>query len=246
MTGTNQEYMPVGTEQDATEELELSQNVLDFISRVAAESAAKITAQMDINEITSMAARIASETASVTASREASEAVIKAYDRRQDEEGDRFYRDEETAIRAYRDMKLAIRQEGEFSYEEKTEIRWAFMKDCMEMVNREPGSLAEKYERALKFKQALVSKIDMGVSCLDISSQRSNKPEDRRKYRILKAVYIDSPGISVEKAAELESIGVNTAYTDLHDAIELMLFYTGPLGFLLKPLGLRKKKRKIS
>ena len=244
----NGEFMPGGEmeEQTNAEEFELSQDVLDYISRVAAESAAKITAQMDIGEITATAARVAAETASKVASKEASEAVIKAYDRRQDEEGDRFYRDEETAIKAYRDMQLAIQQEGEFSYEEKTEIRWSFMKDCMEMVGKEPGSLAEKYERALKFKQALVSKIDMGVSCLDISSQRSNKPEDRRKYRILKAVYIDNPGMTVEEVAKEENILAQTVYTDLHDAIDLMLFYTGPLGFLLKPLGLRKKKRKRS
>lgn len=227
-----------------TEEFELSQDVLDYISRVAAESAAKITAKMDIGEITEMAAKTAAETASKVASKEASEAVIKAYERRQDDEGERFYRDEEIAVKAYRDMRLAIQQEGEFSFEEKEEIRWAFMKDCMEMVGREPGSLAEKYERALKFKQALVSKIDMGISCLDISSQKSGKPGDRRKYRVLKALYIDDPALSIEDIAKTEHILVQTAYTDLHDAIELLLFYTGPLGFLLKPLGLRKKKRK--
>lgn len=223
------------------EEYELSQDVLEYISKIAAESAAKVMSKMVEDEVTEKASKIAAETAAKIAAKEASESVLKEYARRQDEEGTRYIKDEELAIRAYRDLKLAIQQEGEFSYEEKTEIRWAFMKDCMEMVGREPGSLAEKYERALKFKQALVSKVDMGLSCLDIASQRSKKPEDRRKYRVLRAVYIDNPGISVEEAAKNESVGANTAYTDLRDAIDAMLFYTGPLGFLIKPLGLRKK-----
>lgn len=207
---------------ERAEECELSQEVLELITNVAAQKAAEAFAEQSV--------RLAKE-------------LAISY---QEEEERHFYYDEETAIRAYRDLKLALEQEANFSYEEKAEIRWSFMKDCMEMVGKEPGSLAEKYERSIKFKQALVCKVDMGLSCMDIATARSQKSEDRRKYRVLKALYIDSPGLSIEEIAKNESVLVQTVYTDLRDAIRVMMFYTGPLGFLLKPLGLQRKKRKRS
>lgn len=202
------------------EEFELSQEVLELISGIAAEKAAEAVAG------------------------HSSRLVREYLDSCQEEEEKHFYYDEETAIKAYRDLKLAIEQEAEFSYEEKAEIRWSFMKDCMEMVGREPGSLAEKYERSIKFKQALVCKIEMGLSCMDIATARSQRSEERRKYRVLRALYIDNPGLSIPEVAKNESIIGQTVYTDLRDAIRVMMFYTGPLGFLIKPLGLRRKKRK--
>ena len=207
---------------ERAEEFELSQEVLELITNVAAQKAAEAFAEQSV--------RLAKE-------------LAISY---QEEEERHFYYDEETAIRAYRDLKLALEQEANFSYEEKAEIRWSFMKDCMEMVGKEPGSLAEKYERSIKFKQALVCKVDMGLSCMDIATARSQKSEDRRKYRVLKALYIDSPGLSIEEIAKNESVLAQTVYTDLRDAIRVMMFYTGPLGFLLKPLGLQRKKRKRS
>ena len=68
--------------------------------------------------------------------------------------------------------------------------------------------------------QVIMAHIDEMLSIYKVICDKSTKDEDRRRYRILTAMYINDNIVSIEQLAENENIDKRTAYKDIDIACE--------------------------
>lgn len=98
--------------------------------------------------------------------------------------------------------------------------------DILAMMSDSDFSKAETTVKSIKNSAArtaiMVNHIDAMLEVYEIICKKSGVPENNRRYRILKALYIDDNPKSVEDLAEAEAVDRSTVYRDVKKAIQVL------------------------
>lgn len=158
--------------------------------------------------------RIAAEVASKTAL----EIYVKQKEKEKKTRIDRRIRDTKRLMRNYREIKIhagnAISSLSEIATED-----YEFFLSLMERGEKEKIDV-EAIVRSKARSAIMLTHIDAMLQAYEIICYNSNKPEDRRRYRVLDAMYLSDNPLSASEIAETENIDVRTVYKDLDLACE--------------------------
>lgn len=98
--------------------------------------------------------------------------------------------------------------------------------DILAMMSDSNFSKAETTVKSIKNSAArtaiMVNHMNAMVDTYEIWCQRSGKPENERRCRVLKALYIDNTPLSHDEIAEKECIDKRTVYRDIDSAMEML------------------------
>jgi len=78
----------------------------------------------------------------------------------------------------------------------------------------------ESIKRTTERTAIILAHIDEMMRIFEILCHQSGRLEDARRYRVVKALYIDEQGLIAEEIAENEKINVRTVYKDIDIASE--------------------------
>ena len=111
------------------------------------------------------------------------------------------------------------------------------LQDAMYAMTDGRGSFRSEVssENALKARAAKARTVADHVSrmfeCYRRSAERSGKPEEMRRYRVVKALYFDEMPPTVDEVAEIERVDLRTVYNDIDNAADrLAVFFFGVYG----------------
>ena len=131
-------------------------------------------------------------------------------------------------LSAYRRSKKRLQEEVKFTEEEEIEYRWKFIEDLMGNVK----SSVSKSERIIQDKEKnrqeelySIKRIENAVRLYEEECTKSTSEEGKRRFRILKAMYIDEVEMTVPEIAELENVCEKTVYRDIGIACKIMSVY---------------------
>ena len=159
-------------------------------------------------------------------------AAVKAIEREKkkyrEQQYDRRYHNTKLLLRNYRHLNEHFKN-AVFETEEAAECDETFI-DIMEMMSGK-GYDEEIYEKSI-LESSIRTKIIMThvnrmLEIYGIMCERSDREDDKRHYRVLKAMYIDEPPVTAYTVAERENVDKRTVYRDIDAAIEsltLLLF----------------------
>lgn len=82
------------------------------------------------------------------------------------------------------------------------------------------GAYVDGIKKSQQRTAVVIKHIDEMLHFYRISCEQSDKPEDMRRYRVIRAMYIDEPRVSAAKIAEKEKIEHRTIYKDINAAIK--------------------------
>ena len=90
------------------------------------------------------------------------------------------------------------------------------------MMTRDSSSLdmqVESIKTSVGRTQLIVEHVREMLRLYEISCERSKKPEDMRRYRIIKGLYLEENPKTIQEIADEEGIDISTAYKDLNAGI---------------------------
>lgn len=158
--------------------------------------------------------------------------AVKAVEREKkkfrEQQYDRRYHNTKLLLRNYRHLNEHFKN-AVFDTEEAAECDETFI-DIMEIMSNK-GYDEEVYEKSI-LESSIRTKIIMThvnrmLEIYGIMCERSDREDDKRHYRILKAMYIDDPPAPAYIIAERENVDKRTVYRDIDTAVEnltLLLF----------------------
>ena len=94
--------------------------------------------------------------------------------------------------------------------------------DILDMMTRASSSLdmqVESIKTSVGRTQLIVEHVREMLRLYEISCERSKKPEDMRRYRIIKGLYLEENPKTIQEIADEEGIDISTAYKDLNAGI---------------------------
>ena len=94
--------------------------------------------------------------------------------------------------------------------------------DILDMMTRDSSSLdmqVESIKTSVGRTQLIVEHVREMLRLYEIFCERSKKPEDMRRYRIIKGLYLEENPKTIQEIADEEGIDISTAYKDLNAGI---------------------------
>lgn len=132
------------------------------------------------------------------------------------------------SLRGYRGVKKALKTEIELTEEEKVERRFSFFKDCMETPSNVPLKSEKKMieDEKIRVNNLIkLKKIEYAMQFYKEEGELACNEEEKRRYRVIKALYIDDTPMSVQELAEAENVSEKTIYRDIGIACKMLAFY---------------------
>lgn len=86
------------------------------------------------------------------------------------------------------------------------------------LETQSPDIYIESIRRSVARTYVIVQHIDIMIKIYQVLCEKSDRPEDMRRYRIIKGLYIDSEKKNMDEIAEVENIDKRTCYRDINDA----------------------------
>lgn len=131
-------------------------------------------------------------------------------------------------LQAYRRTKTTLAEEIEFNDDEKVELRWQFVQDLMGVGLDgilDAENTMKKYEQKRRRDSFEVQIIDKALEFYEKEAEKSTNEEFKRRFKILKMMYVDPEEKTVAEIAEEENLSEKTVYRDLGIACEIMSVY---------------------
>lgn len=138
---------------------------------------------------------------------------------------------EEKRDKRLHNTKLLIRNYRMFKAHAESSINNAFecedsVFDILAMMSDTKFAKAETTVKSIKSSAArtavMINHITAMIENYEIWCQKSGKPENERRCRVLKALYIDDDPPTPEEIAEREGIEKRTVYKDIDAAVEIL------------------------
>lgn len=93
--------------------------------------------------------------------------------------------------------------------------------DILDMMERNTGNgFVDSIKNSVARTATLVRHIEVMLGLYRVYCEQSGRPEDLRRWRVAKALYIDEKPVSVQEMAELESAAERTIYRDIDTICE--------------------------
>jgi phage baseplate assembly protein W len=146
--------------------------------------------------------------------------AIEAYERRikiaQAERTDRRLRNTKLLLRNYRLFKEHC-ENAVYEVEQLDESVY----DILETLEGADNSLfVESIKKSVARTVTIVQHIDVMLQLYDTYCYRSKSPEEERRYRVIKALYVDENPPDIDGLAKQENINKRTIYKDVDAACE--------------------------
>ncbi len=131
-------------------------------------------------------------------------------------------------LKAYRRTIAKLEDEKEFTDEEKAEYRWKFVEDLMgsakEIVSKSQR-IIEDSEKKRQEDMYAIYRLENAMKLYKKECEISFCEEEKRRYRIVFAMYMDKEVKSVQEIAEAENVSEKTVYRDLGIAYQILAIY---------------------
>lgn len=131
-------------------------------------------------------------------------------------------------LQSYRRVKASLAETEEFTEDEKIELRWAFVRDLMgsglDVVERADNRI-RSVENKRKRDSFEIQSIDKAMALYKKEVDLAGNDEAKRRYRIIRAMYIDDEIITVDEIAEIENTSVRNVYRDIGIACKIVSVY---------------------
>lgn len=161
--------------------------------------------------------------------------AIVAYRSQLEKEKNRYVTETKKLLRAYRMVKRGIEEEV-LTQEEQTELRWAFMQDLVEQpphTGRPPDRRITEIEMERQENRLKLHRIDTAIRLYEEDCQKTDAEENKRRLRVLKAMYIDEEESTLQAIAEAEKINERTVYKDIEVAARMIAVYMYGFGAII-------------
>jgi hypothetical protein len=119
-------------------------------------------------------------------------------------------------LRHYREM-LA---HSESSIYDATYAADEDLRDIMDLMSGAESLRVESIRASAVRTRIIVDHVREALDIFQILAERSKKPEELRRCRIVRALYIDDGQRTVDEVAEAESVDARTVYRDVEAACE--------------------------
>lgn len=163
--------------------------------------------------ITSMSARIGAEAALEAAERKREEQRMEAIDRR--------YQDTKLLLQHYRTLnKHYSHAVWENVGEDGEEYSLSVLNDIMKHRDDNSQVFVDSIKEAAEQTRTIMQHLNTMLGIYQRMCEESGRPEDRRRWRVLRRMYLDPRKIEVEGIAEIEHVGKRTIFRDLNIAVE--------------------------
>jgi len=165
---------------------------------------------------------MASEAAAKVATEKAAEVAIDAYNRQKNKDAkqriDRRLRNTRLLLKNYRvfvdHVQYAV---YEIEHADESAIR---ILDMMESYDGQDDVTVESIKRSTARTAIIVSHITEMLQIYKVMCEQSANPEDIRRYRVIKSMYIDEAPMSISELAKQEFVAERTIYRDCDIAVE--------------------------
>ena len=162
----------------------------------------------------------------------ASKEAVKVYREEQKKAEKKRAKEEDKVLRTkkllsgYRRCKKKLQDEVKFTEEEEIELRWKFIEDLMGNTSISKSErIIEDEEKKRQEELYSIQRIENALRLYEEECNKTPNEERKRRYRILKAVYIDELEKSTQEIAELENVSEKTVYRDIGIACKIMSVY---------------------
>jgi len=92
--------------------------------------------------------------------------------------------------------------------------------DILELMGARDSIQLESIKTSAAKTKAIIAHVDLMLELYKSYCKKSKKPEEMRRYRTIKDMYLAAVPKSAEEIAEKESVDVRTTYKDISAAIE--------------------------
>ena len=158
--------------------------------------------------------------------KEITEYVIDCYHEEQEKNKqlryDKRLRNTKMLLRNYRELV----SHSENAIYEASQVEDEDLFDILEMMSSDTGN--QYYVESIKISAArtrlIIEHVKEMLALYEIYCNRSPKPEDKRRYRTIYALYIADEPKTYEQIAEEESVEPRTVYRDVSAAVEKLTF----------------------
>lgn len=168
-------------------------------------------------------AKIASEAASRIAAEKAAAVAIEVYEKQKNkglrQRIDRRLRNTKLLLNNYRVLVDHV-QYAVYDIEQANVESAIGILDMMESYDGVESMTIESIKRSTARTAIIVSHITEMLQLYKVMCDKSNNPEDIRRYRVIKSLYIDETPMSIEQLSEAENVVKRTIYRDRDTAIE--------------------------
>lgn len=133
-------------------------------------------------------------------------------------------------LRNYRDISKHV---DDAAYE-ATQLDYdTTLQDILELMSsrKRDSFRVEAIRESVATAKIITGHMQKMLESYELSCQHFGKPEDRRRYRVIKAMYIDQKKLTIDEIADMENIDKSTAYRDIESATDkLAVLFFGVYG----------------
>lgn len=147
---------------------------------------------------------------------------IKAYHREAEDQRrvamDKRLRNTKLLLKNFRDLE-AHSNNAVF---EMAQVQDGDLFDILDLMTRDSSNLdmqVESIKSSVGRTQLIVEHVREMLTLYKLSCERSDKPEDKRRYRTIERLYLLKEPWSAQEIAEEEGIDISTVYKDLNEAV---------------------------
>lgn len=117
---------------------------------------------------------------------------------------------------------LELEAHSENSVFELSQVQDDEVYDILEMMSgrcSETDMQVESIKKSAGRTRLIVEHVREMLRLYEISCERSNKPEDKRRYRTIERMYLLKTPCSAQDIADTEGIDISTVYKDLNEGM---------------------------
>ncbi len=153
------------------------------------------------------------------ASRVAIEQYHKEADRTRRESRDKRLHNTEMLMEKYRSFVIHSQKAVFDASQVEDDLDLDTLLDLMDCGGREKKLAVISVQESAARTRTLVHHIDNMLDYFEHRCLKSNKPEDARRLRVIKALYIDDDEKSPQEIADAEQVDLSTVYRDKRTAL---------------------------
>ena len=197
-----------------------------------AVTAAFEVANKNIDEKLAKAVELGTKIGAAVGAEVGAKAAVKAVDREKkkmrDKQYDRRYHNTKLLLRNYRQLNEHFKN-AIFEVEQAEKYDETFY-DIMEIMS-DRGYDDDLYVKSIKESSVrtkiIMTHVNRMLDIYGVMCERSNRVDDKRHYRILKAMYLDDTPVTAAEIARREGVDKRTVYRDIDAAAAYLttLFY---------------------
>lgn len=198
-------------------ELEL-QNIIQTVVTAAFE-----VANQNIDEKLQKAVELGTKIGAAVGAEVGAKAAVKAVEREKkrvrEKLYDRRYHNTKLLLQNYRHLNEHFKN-AIFEIEQAEEYDETFydIMECMNSRGYDDDIYVEGIKKSTIRTKIIMTHVNRMLDIYAVMCERSNREEDKRHYRILKALYLDDVPISAQAVAQQENIDKRTVYRDIDAA----------------------------